>query len=121
MEKNHSNICWILDERKERAHLDLVQMERILECNTQFNFFQMQHDISINNNDSAESSEKQLNINLAYLEIDNMNDDIFGMNAYLETDYHIASDKIDIIFNGNEIHCTEVKHSTYDDFEQLKE
>ena len=81
----------------------------------------MQHNNPTNNTNSTKSSDKKsLNINLAYLEIDNMNDDIFGMNAYLETDYHIASDKIDIIFNGNEIHCTEVKHSTYDDYEQLK-
>ena len=121
MEKNHSNICWILDERKEQAHLDLVQMEWILECNTQFNFFQMQHDISINNNDSAESSEKQLNINLAYLESNSMKNEIFGMTASAEINYHIASNGIDRIFDANAIHFTEVKISTSDDSEQLKD
>ena len=49
-----------------------------------------------------------------------MTDDIFGMTASVETNYHITSDEIDRIFDGNEIHSTEVKHSTSDDSEQLK-
>ena len=50
-----------------------------------------------------------------------MTDEIFGMTASVNTNYHIASDEIDIIFDGNAIHCTEVKNSTSDDSEQLKE
>ena len=50
-----------------------------------------------------------------------MTDDIFGMTAYVEKNYHIASDDIYRIFDGNIIHCTEVKHSTFDDSEHLKE
>ena len=49
-----------------------------------------------------------------------MNDDIFGMTACMETKYHIASDETDRIFNGNAIHCTEVKNYISDDSEQLK-
>ena len=49
-----------------------------------------------------------------------MTDNIFGMNASVETNYHIASDEIDRIFYGNAIHFTEVKHSTSDDSEHLK-
>ena len=58
---------------------------------------------------------------MVYLESDNMTDEIFGMTASVNTNYHIASDEIDIIFDGNAIHCTEVKNSTSDDSEQLKE
>ena len=43
------------------------------------------------------------------------------MTASMEINYHSASDEIDRIFYGNEIHCTEVKHSTSDYYEQLKE
>ena len=43
------------------------------------------------------------------------------MIASVDTNYHIASDEIDRMFDGNAIHCTEVKHSTSDDYEQLKE
>ena len=50
-----------------------------------------------------------------------MTAEIFGMTASVETNYHIASDEIDRIFDGNAIHCTEVKHSTSDESEQLKE
>ena len=49
-----------------------------------------------------------------------MTDDIFGMTASVETNYHIASDKIDRIFDGNAIHFTDVKHYTSNDSEQLK-
>ena len=42
------------------------------------------------------------------------------MTAYVEKNYHIAFDEIDRIFDGNTIHCIEVKHSTADDYEQLK-
>ena len=59
--------------------------------------------------------------NLASLGIDNITDEIFGMTAYVETNYHIASDEIDRIFDGNAIHCTEVKNSTPDDSKQLKQ
>ena len=81
----------------------------------------MQHDTPTNNTESTKSSDKKsLKINLASLEIDNMTDEIFGMTTYVETNYHIASDEIDRIFDGNSIHCTEVKHCTSDDSEQLK-
>ena len=50
-----------------------------------------------------------------------MTDDIFGMNSSVEINYHIASDEFDRIFDGNAIHCTDVKNSTSDDYEQLKE
>ena len=50
-----------------------------------------------------------------------MTDDIFGMTAPVETNYHISSDEIDRIFDGILIHYNEVKHSTSDDYEQLKE
>ena len=62
-----------------------------------------------------------MNTNLASIESDNMTDDIFGMNASVEANYHIPSDEIDIIFDGNAIHCTEAKNSTSDDSEQLKD
>ena len=50
-----------------------------------------------------------------------MADEIFGMTVSMETNYHIASDEIDRIFDENAIHCNEVKISTSDDYEQLKE
>ena len=50
-----------------------------------------------------------------------MTDDIFGVAASVDTNYHIASDEIDIIFYGNIIHCNVFKHSTSDYYEQLKE
>ena len=59
--------------------------------------------------------KKSLKIILAYLESDKITDDIFGMTASVEKDYHIASDEIDRIFDGNAIHCTDVKNSTSDD------
>ena len=34
---------------------------------------------------------------------------IFGMSAYVETNYHIASNEIDRIFDANLIYCNEVK------------
>ena len=81
----------------------------------------MQHDILTNNTDSTKSSgKKSLEINLASLESDTMTDDIFDMTASGETNYHIASDEIDRIFDGNAIRFTEIKHSTSDDSEQLK-
>ena len=82
----------------------------------------MQHNNPTNNTDSTKSSDKKsLKINLAFLESDNMTDDIFCMTASVETNYHIASDEIDRIFDGNAIYCNENKHSTSDDSEQLKE
>ena len=82
----------------------------------------MQQNTPTNKTGSTKSSDKKsLNINLAYLESDNMTDDIFGMTASVETNYHIASDEIDRIFDGNAMHCTEAKHSTSDDSEQLKD
>ena len=50
-----------------------------------------------------------------------MTDDIFGTITSVEENYHIASDEIDRIFDGKEINCTEVKHFTSDNSEQLKE
>ena len=47
--------------------------------------------------------------------------EIFGMTTSVETNHHIASDEIDRIFDGNAINCIEVKISTTDDYEQLKE
>ena len=82
----------------------------------------MQHDTPTNKTNSTKSSDKKsLKINLASLESDNMTDEIFGMNASVETNYHIASGEINRIFDGNAIHCTEVKYSTSDDSEHLKE
>ena len=81
----------------------------------------MQHyTATIKTNRTKLPNKKSLNINLAYLETDSMTDEIFGMNAYLETNYHIAFDEIDRVFGGNAIHCAEVKHSTSDDYKQLK-
>ena len=81
----------------------------------------MQHNTPTNKTDSTKSSDKKsLKINLASIESDNMTDDIFCMTASVETNYHIASDEIDRIYDVNAIHCTEVKHSTSDDSEQLK-
>ena len=82
----------------------------------------MQHVTPTNKINSTKSSDKKsLKINLAYLESNNMTDDIFGITAFVETNHHIASDEVDRIFDGNAIHCTEVKHSTSDDSEQIKE
>ena len=58
---------------------------------------------------------------MAYIESDSMNNENFGMTATVETNYHIASDEIDTIFDINAIYCNEVKHSTSDDYEQLKD
>ena len=58
---------------------------------------------------------------MEYLESNNMTDDIFGMTASVEKNYHISSDEIDRIFDGNVIHCTEVKNSTSDDSKQLRD
>ena len=81
----------------------------------------MQHDTPKNKTNSTKSPDKKsLKINLASIESDNMTDDIFCMTASVETNYHIASDEIDRIYDVNAIHCTEVKHSTSDDSEQLK-
>ena len=81
----------------------------------------MQHNNAKNKTNSTKSPDKKLlNINLAYLESDDMTDVIFGMTASVEKNYHIASDEIDRIFDGNIIHCTEVKQYTYDDSEHLK-
>ena len=82
----------------------------------------MQNDTTKNKTESIKLSDKKsLNINLASLESNGMIDDIFGMTASVETNYHIASNKIDRIFDGNSIHFNEVKYSTYGDSEQLKD
>ena len=44
---------------------------------------------------------KSLKINLASVDSDKMTDDIFVMTASVDTNYRIASDEIDRIFNGN--------------------
>ena len=54
------------------------------------------------------------------LESDSITDNIFYMNISTETNYHVASDEIEIIFDANVIHCKEAKNSTSDDYEQLK-
>ena len=60
----------------------------------------MQHDTPTNTPDITKSSDKKsFKINLAPLGSDNM------------------TDEIDKIFYGDAIHCTEVKHSTSDDYE----
>ena len=83
--------------------------------------FRTQHDTVTNKNNSTESSDKKtLNINLESPESDSITDEFFSMTTSVETNYHIASDEIDRIFDGNAINCTEVKHSTSDDSEQLK-
>ena len=70
---------------------------------------------------TAQNIQKNsMKINLEYLENDSMNNENFGMAASVETNYHISSDEIDRIFDGNAINCTEVKHSISDDSEQLK-
>ena len=82
----------------------------------------MQHDTPTNKTDSTKLSDKKsLKINLVSLESDNMTDENFGITASAERNYHIASDEIDIIFDGNAIHCNEVKHSTSNDSEYLKD
>ena len=65
--------------------------------------------------------KKSLKINLESLESDSITDDIFGIITSVEKNYHIASDEIYRIFDGNAIHCTEVKHSISDNYEQIKE
>ena len=81
----------------------------------------MQHDTPTDKTDSTKLSDTTLlNINLEYLENNNMTDYIFGMIASVEKNYHISSDEIDRIFDENAVHCTEVKHSTSDNSEQLK-
>ena len=75
----------------------------------------MQHNTATKKTDSTKSSDKiSLRINLASLESDIMIDDIFGMTASVERNYHNASDEIDRIFYGNAIHCTEIRNSTSD-------
>ena len=62
----------------------------------------MQHDTSTNNTDRTKSSDKKsLKINLASVDSDKMTNDIFAMTASVDTNYRIASDEIDRIFNGN--------------------
>ena len=80
-----------------------------------------QHNTKKKQTDSSKSSNKKLlKTNVTSLECDNMTDYIFGLTASIEKNYHIEFDEIDIIFDGNSIHCTEVKHSTSDDSENLK-
>ena len=74
-----------------------------------------------NQKNSNALDKKSLKINLKYIEFDNMTDEIFGMTAYEEKNYHIASDEIDRVSDGNTIHCTEVKYSTPSDSEHIKE
>ena len=81
----------------------------------------MQHDTPTNKTNITKSSDKKsLKINLVSLESDNMTGEILGITASVEKNYHIASDEIDRLFDGNVIHFNEIKHSTYDDSEQLK-
>ena len=81
----------------------------------------MQNDTAKNNTKNTKSSNKKsLKINLASLKIDNMTKNIFGMTTSVEKNYHVESDEIERIFDANVFHCKEVKHSTSDDYEQLK-
>ena len=50
-----------------------------------------------------------------------MTNSIFGTTASIETNYPIASNEIDRIFDANMVHCNELKHSTSDYSEQLKD
>ena len=52
---------------------------------------------------------------MASRERDNTTNDIFGLNASVEKNYLIASDRI---FDTNPIRCTKVKRSTFDDSEK---
>ena len=86
------------------------------------NNIEMEHDTPTNKTNRTKFSDKKsLKINSAYLDIDNMTDRIFGITTSAKANYCIASDEIDRIFDGNTIHCTEVKHSTSDDSEQIKD
>ena len=81
----------------------------------------MQNKTKTNNTNSTKSSDKNsFKINLAYLESDSMTNAIFGVNASLETNDHISSYETERVFDGNVIHYNEVKHSTFDDYEELK-
>ena len=76
----------------------------------------MQHSTPTNKTNITKSPEKKsLKINLSYFERDNTTDEIFGTNAYMETNFHNAYDEIDRVFHGNAIYFTEFKHSTSDD------
>ena len=102
MENDRSKIWLILDKRKERAQLALVQMTQILDLNTQFKKFQMRNDPATTKTDNIKSSDKNsLKINLTSLESNSMPDDIFGITTSVEKNYHIASNEIDIIFDAN--------------------
>ena len=82
----------------------------------------MQHGTATSKTNSTESSNKHLlKINLVSLERDSTTDEISGMTPSVETNYHITSDEIDRICDGNAINCIEVKHSTSDDSEKLKD
>ena len=70
----------------------------------------MQHDTAKDNTNIIKPSDKKsLNINLTSLESDSMSNEIFGMTTSMEKNYRIGSDKIDRIFDGNVIQCTEVR------------
>ena len=74
------------------------------------------NDTAKNNTNSTNFSDKNsFKINLISIEGNSMTNKNFDMTTSVETNYHIASDEIDRIFDGNAIHCNEVKHSTSDD------
>ena len=53
----------------------------------------MQHDTATNNTDGTKLSDKKsLKINLTHIESNSTTVDIFGMNASVEKNYHMASD-----------------------------
>ena len=82
----------------------------------------MQNDTTTNKTHNTKSSDKKsLKINLAFFESKSVTNNIFGMNSSVKTNYHIAFNKIVRIFDANAIHCNEVKHSTSDDYEKLKD
>ena len=80
-----------------------------------------QNDTAKDNTNNTESSDKNsLDINVVYLERDNIIDNIFGMIASVEKNNHVSSDELEGIFNANVIDFKEVKYSTSYDSEKSK-
>ena len=73
-----------------------------------------------NTNNTESSDKNSLDINVVYLERDNIIDNIFGMIASVEKNNHVSSDELEGIFNANVIDFKEVKYSTSYDSEKSK-
>ena len=81
----------------------------------------MNNDTATDKTNNTESSDKNsLDINVVYLERDNIIDNIFGMIASVEKNNHVSSDELEGIFNANVIDFKEVKYSTSYDSEKSK-